>query len=196
VSFRDLTPPERVALIDGYLAELDGRHPTAKALARGQACPGASGGARGLGVGCRAGAVACPPRHVARGGGGGGRGRARAVACAPRAVPRGAGGRGGGRGAVRGDPLAGDLVRVLELEPLGLPCRELARRVHRRWAVVLVVLRADSRFEHHGHTRGSRWRLTPTLSTSQVQMGTNLSGLPDLDPSGIPLVGRAAEAEP
>jgi hypothetical protein len=34
LTFSALTPPERVALIDCYLAELDARHPTAQALAR------------------------------------------------------------------------------------------------------------------------------------------------------------------
>lgn len=34
MSFAELTPPERVSLIDGYQAEIEARHPTAQALAR------------------------------------------------------------------------------------------------------------------------------------------------------------------
>ena len=85
-------------------------------------------------------------------------------------------------------PIADDLARVLAAEPVGLPCRELARRVHRRFVDVLAVLRADPRFVHRGRTRGSRWR----LSAPQDRMGANHPARPDLDPLGIPIIGRRA----
>jgi hypothetical protein len=49
------------------------------------------------------------------------------------------------------------LAAVLDLEPAGLSCDALARRTNRRKAHVLATLRSDSRFEHRGQRRGSRW---------------------------------------
>jgi hypothetical protein len=60
---------------------------------------------------------------------------------------------------VAGRALADDLARVLDAEPLGLSCAELARRTRRRLADVLAALRGDPRFQHDGRGRGSRWRL-------------------------------------
>jgi hypothetical protein len=93
------------------------------------------------------------------------------------------------------DRLADDLARVLRAEPLGLPCHVLARRVHRRRAVVRVTLRDDPRFEHYGRTHGSRWRLSVEMGRGRNGTGDRGSCLPwsGLDHSGVPLVGRAAE---
>ena len=55
--------------------------------------------------------------------------------------------------------LADMLADLLAGEPAGLSCDVLARRTRRRKADVLDALRADSRFEHRGQRRGSRWRL-------------------------------------
>jgi hypothetical protein len=58
------------------------------------------------------------------------------------------------------------LVVLLADEPVGLSCDELALRSHRRRRAVLVTLRTDSRFEHRGRGRGSRWVLaTPPLAS-------------------------------
>lgn len=91
--------------------------------------------------------------------------------------------------------LADDLAHVLDCEPLGLSCRELARHVGRRRGDVLAALRVDPRFEHSGRRRGSKWRIaseTPA-STPQAQLGSILLPWFDLDPSGVPVVGRRAE---
>jgi hypothetical protein len=90
--------------------------------------------------------------------------------------------------------LADDLARVLEGEPFGLTCRELRRRVGRRLADVLAALEEDSRFEHSGRSRGSRWRIAAERphSASWVRMGTEDSAGFYLDPSGVPVVGRMA----
>jgi hypothetical protein len=57
------------------------------------------------------------------------------------------------------DPLAADLAAVLVVEPVGLSCDVLARRVRRRRSEVLAAVRRDPRFVHQGGRRGSRWRL-------------------------------------
>jgi hypothetical protein len=57
--------------------------------------------------------------------------------------------------------LADGLAGELEAAPDGLTCDELARRVRRRRADVLAVLRADPFFRHRGRTRGSRWHISP-----------------------------------
>lgn len=93
------------------------------------------------------------------------------------------------------DGLPVELARVLETEWLGLPCHVLARRVHRRKAEVHSALLADSRFEHHGHTHGSRWRLATTMPSGPngTGPGRNHPAAPELDLSGVPLAGRTAE---
>jgi hypothetical protein len=59
-----------------------------------------------------------------------------------------------------GDPeLAEEVVRLLGQAPVGLSCRELARRTGRRRTDVGDVLRWDTRCEHEGRGRGSRWQL-------------------------------------
>jgi hypothetical protein len=92
--------------------------------------------------------------------------------------------------------LADHLARVLSAEPFGLSCAALVARVQRRRGDVLRALRADGRFDHHGRTRGSRWRLA-----AQDRMGRNgarrrADAVPwaGLDPSGVPLVGRRPES--
>jgi hypothetical protein len=62
-------------------------------------------------------------------------------------------------GSDRTRTLARELARALADEPGGLPAAELARRVHRRRADVLRVLRADRRFEQHGSNRATRWHV-------------------------------------
>jgi hypothetical protein len=90
--------------------------------------------------------------------------------------------------------LADDLARVLDREPFGLPCHVLARRVHRRRAVVRAALDADERFEHDGRTHGSRWRVAASMvrGPNGNSAGPNERGAPDLDASGVPLVHRTA----
>jgi hypothetical protein len=61
--------------------------------------------------------------------------------------------------------LADDLARLLDGEPLGVSCDDLAQRIGRRRSVVLDVLRADPRFMHLGIGRGSRWRVSARLGT-------------------------------
>lgn len=97
-------------------------------------------------------------------------------------------------GAVNERRLLGDdLARVLDGEPFGLPCEELARRVHRRFGDVRATLRADPRFVRFGRGRGSRWRLATgmPLSTPWARMGRVSRASPDLDPSGVPIVKGA-----
>jgi hypothetical protein len=64
---------------------------------------------------------------------------------------------------------------VLASEPLGLPCDELALRVRRHRASVIGELQSDPRFERHGRTRGTRWRLA---AGPWVGMGRNLRVTP------------------
>jgi hypothetical protein len=92
--------------------------------------------------------------------------------------------------------LADDLARVLEGKPFGLSCDTLALRLRRRRGDVLAVLEADPRFEHYGHRRGSRWRIATEapLLASRDGMGRILLPWPDIDPSGVPVVGRGAES--
>ena len=94
--------------------------------------------------------------------------------------------------------LADDLARVLDGEPLGLSCYELARRVQRRRADVLAELRADPRFEHEGDRRGSRWRLAPETArrTCWDGWGPIVTGWGGLDPAGIPTGRRSQEIAP
>jgi hypothetical protein len=94
------------------------------------------------------------------------------------------------------DLLAADLARVLDAEPFGLACDELAKRVHRRRADVLAALRADPRFEQHGRLHGSRWQLTERVGRGRNGTGDRGDGVPwlGLDPSGIPVVGREPES--
>jgi hypothetical protein len=90
--------------------------------------------------------------------------------------------------------LADDLAHVLTVEPFGLSCRTLARRVHRRDVVVREALRDDARFERSGRNRGSRWRLASSIPPGRLRTGSGriLSSSPSLDASGVPLVGRKA----
>jgi hypothetical protein len=60
---------------------------------------------------------------------------------------------------VAGRAFGDDLARALDREPLGLPFRDLARRVKGRWSDVLRTLRTDPRFGQVGKGKGSRWRL-------------------------------------
>jgi hypothetical protein len=55
-----------------------------------------------------------------------------------------------------GGRLTRDLVVLLESSPSGLSCEELAKRLRRRKADVLDMLRSDERFERRGRTAGSR----------------------------------------
>jgi hypothetical protein len=83
-----------------------------------------------------------------------------------------------------GGRLARDVAQVLD-ERGPTSCHEIARALRRRKEDVLNVLRGDSRFEHDGRGRGSRWRLAARmpLSASQEQIGTFPSAQVD---SGLP----------
>jgi hypothetical protein len=93
------------------------------------------------------------------------------------------------------DPLVAELARLLDREPAGLPCEELSRRVHRRRVDVVAALAADPRFVHVGQTRRSRWRLAARIArpTSRDGMGRNHRARPDLDASGVPVIGRTEQ---
>jgi hypothetical protein len=82
--------------------------------------------------------------------------------------------------------LADDLAAILgdEHERDGLPCETLARRVHRRTADVLAVLRADSRFACSGTTRNRRWH---ARVGAREGMGRNLPP----DPDSVPMSNLA-----
>ena len=54
--------------------------------------------------------------------------------------------------------LGDELAVILEAEPGGLSCAELARRLHRRKADVLDALQTDRRFKRTGRGRGCRFR--------------------------------------
>jgi hypothetical protein len=70
--------------------------------------------------------------------------------------------------------LAEEITHVLrEAEPLGLPAKEIARRIRRRESIVRAELAADPRFRHSGARRGSRW----TLSTPQRARGPLWDGI-------------------
>jgi len=85
--------------------------------------------------------------------------------------------------------LAPEIAAVLAEEPFGLSCDVLAKRLARRRADVLAALRADTRFEHGGTRRGSRWRLAPEPWDG---LGRKDRRSLDLDPSGVPTLGRRA----
>jgi hypothetical protein len=89
------------------------------------------------------------------------------------------------------DRLADDLRRVLAEHPYGLPCAELARRVHRRRSDVLATLRTGP-FEHRGRTCGSRWRVAAGSRRrgSRARTGSNVLPWDELDRSGVPAIGR------
>lgn len=55
--------------------------------------------------------------------------------------------------------LADDIAHLLARHEYGLPGAEIARRLHRRRANVLTVLRVDARFTRTGTGRGTRYRL-------------------------------------
>jgi hypothetical protein len=91
--------------------------------------------------------------------------------------------------------LGDELAREIDREPVGLSCDALARRVHRRRAIVLAALNADPRFQHEGNTHGSRWRRAAvSLETRPIPSRDDPSLWASLDPSGIPIVGRGAES--
>jgi hypothetical protein len=91
-----------------------------------------------------------------------------------------------------GTALGDELELVLVGEPVGLPCDELARLVHRRRRVVLATLRAQPRFVHEGRTRRSRWRVVAQEGRGRNGAGGGRNDLPwaGLDASGVPLAGR------
>jgi hypothetical protein len=88
--------------------------------------------------------------------------------------------------------LGDDLARVLGAEPFGLSCAALVARVRRRRGDVLRTLREDERFDHHGQTRGSRWRLAARKGRGRNGAGCPRDAVPwmGLDPSGVPLARR------
>jgi hypothetical protein len=100
---------------------------------------------------------------------------------------------------VSASPLADDLAAVLAREPLGLPCAELVARLKRRRGDVLSALRADPRFEHQGHNRGSRWRLAAGAGPGRNGAAFTAAGQADLgiDPAPPPARReRAGERRP
>jgi hypothetical protein len=94
--------------------------------------------------------------------------------------------------------LADDLAGALEREPLGLPCAELAARLHRRRSTLVAALRVDPRFEHEGRTRGSRWRLVAEMPSGPNGNRSRRNDLPwdELDPSGVPVLASGPENAP
>jgi hypothetical protein len=75
----------------------------------------------------------------------------------------------------RRQPDLADRLALALLEHGPLPCERLARTIEARTADVRRELRADSRFEHAGAGRGSRWRLVLPPSGSRDGLGRNLS---------------------
>jgi hypothetical protein len=98
-----------------------------------------------------------------------------------------------------GDPeLAEEVVWLLGQAPVGLSCRELARTTGRRYADVRDVLRWDTRCQHAGRGRGSRWRLaakTPPGAPWEA-MGTQDRGDRDHEPAPPGEDARRAETFP
>jgi len=88
-----------------------------------------------------------------------------------------------------GEGKLGDvLAELLAGEPAGLSCDVLARRTHRRKADVLAKLRSDSRFEHRGQRRGSRWialadRRPPRASPERLGTTDRPGSVSDLPPA-------------
>jgi hypothetical protein len=93
-------------------------------------------------------------------------------------------------------PLADELTAVLEAEPAGLSCDELASRLRRRRGDVLMALRADPCFEHAGRTRGSRWRLAAREASGRNGTGFSAPERPSRGPGAAPdASGRLAALE-
>jgi hypothetical protein len=97
-----------------------------------------------------------------------------------------------------GDGFADELVALLADAPVGLSCVELARRTGRRKADVLETLRWDPRVRHEGRGRGSRWRVTATMTASapREQKGTTDRGARDHPPVPAGEDGREAAVIP